>query len=56
MQYCLCKHAYNKYHLILPCRYGYHVNVTNTTSVDTRDDLLHEELDVCTTGNKNDTL
>jgi hypothetical protein len=32
------------------------VDVTNMTTVDARDDQLHEELDVCTTGNNDDTL
>jgi hypothetical protein len=31
-------------------------DITNTTSVDARDDLLHKELDVYTTCNKDDTL
>jgi hypothetical protein len=31
-------------------------DVTNTTSVDAHDDLLHEELDVPTTGNNNEIM
>jgi hypothetical protein len=31
-------------------------DATNTASVDARDDLLHEELDVRTAGNNNDIL
>jgi hypothetical protein len=30
--------------------------VTNTVSIKGGDDLQHEELGVCTTGNKDDTL
>jgi hypothetical protein len=30
--------------------------MTNTVSVKAGDDPQHEELDVCTTGNKDDTL
>jgi hypothetical protein len=30
--------------------------VTNTVSVKVGDEPLHEEFDVCTTGNKDDTL
>jgi hypothetical protein len=32
------------------------VDVTNMTSVDAHDDSLHEELDVRTTGNNDDTM
>jgi hypothetical protein len=32
------------------------VDVTNMTNIDARDDPLHEELDVRTTGNNDDTL
>jgi hypothetical protein len=31
-------------------------DVTNTPSVDARDDLLHEKLDVRTTGNNNEIM
>jgi hypothetical protein len=32
------------------------VDVTNMTTIDAHDDQLHEEFDVCTTGNNDDTL